>query len=173
MKRYLIGGLLVIFTLWISSCDRIHEEIDGSVEIYLLEDFETIDQTCRIKLSSVTIKQLPIIRYEEIESYNSSEYLFKISDEAVDKIDSLEHSVFGIAFAVTADKEIIYTGYFWPSYSSLGCQWIIIDPLMWRGDNELRIELGYPGRLQGVEIPDERNNEKILEIFRRDGKLID
>jgi hypothetical protein len=44
---------------------------------------------------------------------------------------------------------------------------------MLHGDNELWVELGYPGPIDGVEIPDERNHPLILDIFRRDGKLIE
>ncbi len=45
---------------------------------------------------------------------------------------------------------------------------------MIQGANELIVELGYPGLINdGTEIPDERNNPLILDIFSRDGKLID
>ena len=39
--------------------------------------------------------------------------------------------------------------------------------------NELKVELGYPGQIQGTIIPDKRNDSQILDIFKRDNKLIE
>lgn len=63
-------------------------------------------------------------------------------------------------------------GYFWPGYSSQSCEWVIIDPFSIDTDNEMKVELGYPGSVLGIEIPDERNANQILDVFRRDDKLI-
>jgi hypothetical protein len=38
---------------------------------------------------------------------------------------------------------------------------------------ELRMRLGYPGQATDGSIPDLRNEKIILDIFRRDGKLIE
>lgn len=171
MKTVLFRLLPIIgFLFLIPSCEK-SEKISGEVEFYLLKSFETVDNTCEISASSVDLESYPLIAYSDIKSYSSKDYVFRVTNDAVETIEALEHSVLGLPFAVTADDELIYTGYFWPSYSSAMCQWIVIDPLMWGGNNELHVELGYPGTFEGVVIPDERNNEKILDIFRRDGKL--
>ena len=78
-----------------------------------------------------------------------------------------------MAFAVAADEELAYTGYFWPGYSSMGCQWITTDPLFIGNRNTMTMGLGYPGLIEGTSIPDNRNDPRILEIFRADGKLIE
>jgi len=168
--------ILIIFSVLsiaIPACDTYSGDAEGEVELYLLESFETSDQSCAINEASVELRKHPLIAYSEFFSYNSKKHIFTISDAAAEAVEDQEHSVSGLPFAVVANGELIYTGYFWPAYSSMGCQWIIIDPLMIFGDNELRVELGYPGPLDGVEIPDKRNNEVILDIFKRDGKLID
>ena len=77
----------------------------------------------------------------------------------------MEHSIGGIAFAVTANEELVYTGYFVPSYSSASVQWIVIDPLFWHLTNRMYVNLGYPGLFEGAVIPDHRNDERILKIF--------
>ena len=155
------------------SCDKWRGDAEGDVELYLLDSYQTEDQTWAIISSSITLHEAPLIAYPDFKSYNSKKHIFKISDAAAQAVMDQEHSVHGLAFAVTANGELVYTGYFWPSYSSAGCQWIVIDPLMMFGDNELRVVLGYPGLMEGADIPDERNNELILDIFRRDGKLKD
>lgn len=162
-----------VILLMLPGCEKNQTNVTGEVELYLLQSYSTIDQTCAIDASSVELKDKPLISYSDFKSYDAKEYIFKISDRASKAVESLEHDVSGLPFAVVADNQLIYSGYFWPSYSSAMCQWIVIDPFMISGKNELRLRLGYPGPVEGVEIPDERNHELILGIFRRDGKLIE
>ena len=172
-----LSALIVIFLALVfittTSCDKWRGDAEGDVELYLLESYQTVDQYRAILSSSISLHEAPLIAYPEFKSYNSKNHIFKISDAAAQAVKDQEHSVHGLAFAVTANGEVVYTGYFWPAYSSASCQWIVIDPLMIFGDNELRVELGYPGLFEGADIVDERNNELILDIFRRDGKLKD
>jgi hypothetical protein len=51
------------------------------------------------------------------------------------------------------------------------CQWVVADPLFIENDHGLMINLGYPGTWEGYEIPDKRNDPRILETFKQDGKL--
>ncbi|MEN8202548.1 MAG: hypothetical protein ABFS28_08140 [Bacteroidota bacterium] len=169
----LIWITCTVLLLSLPSCVKYSGDAKGEVELYLLESYENLDQSCAIDEASVEIRKHPLIRYSDFISYNSEKHIFTISDEAAEAVKDLEHSVHGLPFAVIANEELVYTGYFWPSFSSAMCQWIVIDPPMIFGDNELRVELGYPGQIEGVEIPDERNNEVILDIFRRDNKLIE
>lgn len=164
-----------VFVLFLSfpSCDTYSGDAEGDVELYLLESYENIDQSCAIEKSSITLEKHALIAYSDFKSYNSKKHIFKITSSAAKKVEELQHSVHGLAFAIVANEEVIYTAYFWPSYSSASCQWVVVDPFMMSGNNELHVQMGYPGRMDGIEIPDERNNEEILDIFRRDGKLID
>ncbi len=159
--------------LLLYSCDKQGNDATGIVEFFLLEAYETVGEGCEIEQGSAKLETAPLIRYADLLQYDAGETTFTISPDAKETIDSMEHSVFGVPFGVTAGGELIYTGYFWPAYSSLGCQWIIIDPLFFRGENKLVVELGYPGQIDGVAIPDHRNDPRILEIFRRDGKLVE
>lgn len=165
---------LLFFALLITlpkSCDKWSDEVKGDVEFYLLDSYETLENSCAIDNSSAVIRKKPLLAYSELKTYNSSTHVFAITEAAARVIEDQEYSVRGLAFAVAANDEVVYTGYFWPAYSSLSCQWIVIDPLMILGDNELHVQLGYPGHYDGADIPDERNNDLILDIFRRDGKL--
>jgi hypothetical protein len=145
------------------------------VEFYLLESFDTTGQYYfQIDETSVISKSEPLLTYSDLISYNAISFTFKITEAAKAKIKDLDHSVFGLAFAVKANRELIYTGYFWPCYSSASCDWLVIDPCFVYGDeNEMQVSLGYPGLLQGVVIPDNRNDPRILAFFRNDNKLIE
>ncbi len=176
MKRQIvISSIVAIFSLAIFACDKNEDSkpVTGDVELYLLESYETVGNTCQIDETTVAIKQSALVSYSDFISYNSKEYIFEISDKSKEAIQDLEHSVQGIAFAIMADNKLIYTGYFWPCYSSAICNWVVTDPTSLLMSNELRISLRYPGPSQGVVIPDNRNDKQILDIFRRDGKLLE
>jgi hypothetical protein len=49
--------------------------------------------------------------------------------------------------------------------------WVTIDPLNYSSKNQLRVQLGYPGLIQGDYIPDNRNDKRILDVLQRDSKL--
>ncbi len=143
------------------------------MEFYLLEAWENLNSTPAIDLGVHCSQEHPLLTYSELKSYNSKEYFFKVSDAARELIEGMEHSVGGIAFAVTANDVVVYTGYFVPCYSSVSVQWIVIDPLFWHLTNRMYVNLGYPAQFEGFEIPDLRNDERILKIFRRDRKLVE
>lgn len=168
-----IASIILWILLPFASCDWDQGNVTGKVEFYLVAEFNTVGEGCAIDPQSVKLYPDPLIRYSELLSYNPEEHTFEITDGAKDTIRNLEHSVVGVPFGVTAGGELIYTGYFWPAYSSLSCQWVVIDPLFGMRGNTLRVELGYPGISEGAEIPDRRNDPRILGIFRRDGKLVE
>ena len=55
----------------------------------------------------------------------------------------------------------------------MSCDWVVIDPIMINDKNEMVVRLGYPGPVEGISIPDKRNDPQLLEIFRQDNKLIE
>jgi hypothetical protein len=167
---YVIVALLI---LSFTACENCDCDVGGEVEFYLLDAYETLDESPEIDLSTVVLQEVPVLRYDDLKSYNTKEYYFKLTEEGRERIEGMDHSVAGVAFVIAANDELIYTGYFLPSYSSLGLQWFVIDPLQWSLTNRMHVNLGYPGQIEGVEIPDFRNDERILEIFRRDGNLVE
>ena len=115
---------------------------------------------------------MALIKYEEIIFYNKKDYTLKITEERFNYLSDLDNiSISGTPFAITIDKEVIYTGYFWSSLSSASCQCIVIDHTGLSITNKLYIQLGYPGIFENEIILDERNNERLLEIFKTDNKL--
>ena len=173
MKNTIIAVLILFVSIYFTSCEKDNTPSNAEVEFYLLSSFKTKDGTCKIIDSSVIMSDSALIKYDEIISYNMRNYSFKISDRIADWLNDFEHSrIHTRAFALTIDKEIIYTGYFWAGFSSAMCGWIVIDPLNYSGNNELIVKLGYPGLVVGDTIPDKRNDKKLLDVLRMDNKLI-
>jgi hypothetical protein len=168
--RYTVFLLLTVAFI-ISSCEkdtRSEEEIKGDVYFYLLKSYETKNNSSEIITSTAQIADKPLINYKDIISYNSDLSVYNISKKAREKILSLITDVSGPAFAVTIDKKIIYVGYFWPVTSSASCDWTNIDPLFidfWDG---LKV---MPG--DNWDKPNPGNDSSLIEIFKRDKKLVD
>ncbi len=169
--KYILLSLLFLFIL--VGCEEDEISSGKEVELYLIETFNTVDNTEKINEASVVLSSEPLIYYDDILSYDQDLFVFKISERAISAIEQMNVPVNGTAFAITVDRNLIYTGYFWPSYSSATCQWIYTDPLMIDFNEGLKIKVGYPSILPGETIPDNRNDPRMLQVLRRDGKLVD
>ena len=161
-------GLSLYLLLVLTACSK--SDLSEQVAFYALRDFET-DGPYRIEENSAKIGNEILIPYSDLQWYNSTKHSFAISESLSRQIDIGLNSTgyFKKPFAVAIGKEIIYTGYFWSALSSTGCDWTTAIPL----GPELLIQLSYPGPIDGVLVPDRRNDHRILEIFRRDGKLVE
>ena len=171
MTRSIIISFAIFF---LTSCEKYQSvrQPGYGVEFYRIEDFQKLGSSSKIINSTVKLSNSVIIYYDEIKSYNPDTYTFTVSENCANKLNDFENNhIHGTPFAVTVDKEIIYTGYFWCGFSSSGVDWVTIDPLNYSGNNLLRVSLGYPGLIQGDYIPDDRNDHRILDILRIDGKL--
>ena len=145
----------------------------GKVELYLLESFETTGNNYfQIDESSVITEASAFLEFQDLLSYHPNEYYFTISEDAINKIGNMDYSVHGIPFGIIVNNELIYTGYFWPSYSSMSCDWIVIDPISLFNDNKLKVNLGYASSIPLTEIPDRRNDPKLLSVFRVNRRLM-
>ena len=159
-------SLLLLFN---TACEKYDKDIKGDVELYLLKEYNTNQSGAEILSSGIVLEDNPLVEYSDLMEYDSKEYTFTLSASALESIGDL----FGSAFAVTVDKEVIYTGYFWSALSSAIVEWVIIDLTMGvRGDKVL-VQLGYPWTMDDWDIPDKRNDRSILSVFARDGKLVD
>ncbi|NJO88939.1 MAG: hypothetical protein HC831_08270 [Chloroflexia bacterium] len=127
----------------------------------------------RINESSASISDDVLIRYDDIISYNSSTYSFKVNPEIMEDLQSTDGVGYHTkAFAVTIDKEIIYTGYFWYAFSSRICDWFAIDPVLSNNETGLKVSMAYPTNEFRTSDIDKRNDSRILRLLKRDRKLI-
>ncbi|MFC2112930.1 hypothetical protein ACFLTA_06655 [Bacteroidota bacterium] len=160
-------GILSMLIM-ISACDKesINPNAGKNVEFYLLDNDMTDIYDMAISPDIAILNDSVLIGYDDIISYNLKTYDFKVSGDVMERLNSYE------AFAVTVDKEVIYTGYFWTSISSRIVNTIVID-LVFTEENTLHVQLGYPGLMDGMTIQDKRNDPRILDVLRRDKKLIE
>ena len=173
MKAKLFFSLFGLFILIAYSCEKNESSVNsnGKVELYLIHNYSRIDHSSQINENTVVTEKAPLINYSDIISYDSTKCIFELTDRAIEAIKDLEHSVHGLAFAIKANDALIYTGYFWPSYSSASCDWVVIDPFMTSIGNKIQVRLGYPGLVQGQTIQDKRNDGRIIQILKQDNKL--
>jgi hypothetical protein len=166
--------IISLFILLLAGCEKYQSERQPGnvVEFYLIKDFQKVGTSSKIINSTVNLSDSVIISYADIIFYNPDNYTFTVSVSSANKLNDFKNNhIHGTPFAVTVDKEIIYTGYFWCGYSSSMVDWVTIDPLDYSGKNQLRVSIGYPGLFQGDYIPDNRNDDRILDILKRDSKL--
>jgi len=179
IKKLLMNNIRIKYTALIlltavflfGSCEkdvRNEKEITGEVCFYLLKSYKTRENSSEIVTSTVRIADNPIIEYKDIISYNTDLNVYTVTRQARDTVISLTSPVSGPPFAVTIDKEIIYTGYFWPVTSPVTCDWTHIDPLFidfWDG---LKV---MPANNR--DKPNPGNDADLIKILRRDKKLAD
>lgn len=161
--------VFLITAVAFNACEKYDKDIVGEVDFYLLDEYSKESGSAVILNTGLVLEETPVLSYDEIKSYNSTSYTFEIDHAAALRLKDL----FGSAFAVTIDGEIIYTGYFWSAFSSMTVDWLVTDLLRLEVSDELKMQLGYPGLMEGMEIPDKRNDRRLLSVFHRDGKLVD
>jgi hypothetical protein len=175
MKKqfYLLVGILFLL-IYLSGCEKNPGlSVEGTgVEIYQLASYETETGTDRIIESSIVLSAKPIIRYNEIISYDSIDHSFNLTESVKENFNQEGGLKYHFkAFAVTVDKNIVYTGYFWPSYASSIKRWYVIDPIFYPENNIKYVQLAYPSNSFAGNYPDLRNDLRIINVLDKDGKL--
>lgn len=168
-NRTAVYTVIFILLVGLISCEKYDRNIEGNINVFLLEEYNKSENSSQILSDGIVLSDAPLLYYDDLLEYNANDYAFKLTPEASDKLTDL----FGSAFAVTLGTEIIYTGYFWSSLSSQIVDWLIVELLKAETDDEMVVQLGYPGVIDGWIIPDKRNDKRILSVFARDDKLID
>lgn len=167
MLRMIIIGLAML--AW--GCQKTENDLDQTIAFYNLKKFDTSGPGFAINESTAKPGNELLIAYEDIIAYNSRTHAFIIREALSREIDvsATHRGYYQKPFALAIGKEIIYTGYFWSLISSTSCDWLVAVPL----GQELKIFSGYPGVSLDQPIPDRRNDPRLLEILKRDGKLVE
>jgi hypothetical protein len=164
--------LIIIASLGLISCKE-NNSNHSKIEIYLLKSYQKANNSYQITSESLVLNDTALIKDSEIYSYNKTNYTFKISENKAKWLNDFQNNkTHGRAFAITIDKTVIYTGYFWASYSSSSVDWVVIDPLNLSGKNELVVKIGYPGLFPGMSIPDLRNDNRIIDLMSNTNRLL-
>ena len=165
--------ILLGFAIYFSACQKERDlniqyiNVKG-LSLYLIDSYESTGSHA-IDESSIKVNKDALLSDEDFVSYDSSHHSFTISTSAMQMIQDLEHSTSGIPFALLADGALVYSAYFWPSYSSASCDWIVTDPLS-MPDNTMSMKLGYASA--ATDIPDRRNHRRLINALDATGRLI-
>jgi hypothetical protein len=111
----------------------------------------------------------PIISYQDIIYYDSTDFYFKIDSAKAKELNLRAWSTQGTAFSLTVEGTIIFSGYFMPGYSSSGADWFILDPLS--VDSKIYVRPGYPVDISKLISIDPRNDSRIISLLKKDNKL--
>ena len=122
-------------------------------------------------LSHVEVADTPVISETDIVSYHWDTHEIELTAEAVKRLENLQVPTSGKTFVVCVDRQPVYWGAFWASYSSQSFDGItiMVSPLL-PGPRTIRIGQGYPGN-SFFKGEDPRNNPLIEEVLARDHKL--
>ena len=150
------------------SCKKDNPGAGEKVEIYLLKTFQPISGKCQVDPMASVLQDSPTIKNEDILEYSESEYKFKLTISAYQKVRAFQN---GSPFAVTVDQQVIYYGFFILPITSASCDNSITMDLGWNSPNAIFVKLGYPSLLPGASIDDQRNNPKLIAALKKQGKL--
>jgi hypothetical protein len=138
--------------------------------IYLTRDH--ISPAKMDALSQADLADRPLVSLDDIISYYSQTHVLKLTSEAYESISTLEVPISGISFVVCVDKNPIYWGAFWSSFSSASFNGVTITkPFIFLEPGLISLELGYPAP-SFYSGEDPRNSPEILTSLERAGKLV-
>jgi len=167
-RIFLITALVLLPLVSCSSATMTPSSSEGFA-IYLLA--ENISPQVPTELDLVKLAQHPILSSDEIISYSATTHEIEMTQKGYEAIAALSLPVTGLSFMVCVDHEPIYAGSFWPGYSSLSFDGIVIDPILASPEHPtVHIQLGYPGT-DFYPAVDPRSDLKILQALEDAGKL--
>ncbi len=108
------------------------------LEIYTLRSYQTKPNSQEIISGTEKLTKNPIISYNDILFYDSTNHYFMIDSLKGNELRKINWPTNGTPFALTINKEVIYSGNFVPGYSSSGSDWYTIDPLNLGGKLRVR-----------------------------------
>jgi len=112
----------------------------------------------------------PIITTSDILSYDKNHHELMLTESAFARLAQLEVPIYGLGFAVCVNKEVIYSGAFWKTISSVSYTGpVIIIPFNGQSTRTIKIDLGYPSSsfFQGH---DPRSDPRIFDALA--GRLV-
>jgi len=168
IKIFLISALLLLLLVSCSTATLTPLTEEGFA-IYLLA--ENISPQLPADLNLIELDQHPLFSSNDIVSYTKATHEIELTQKGYLAIAALYMPVTGLSFVVCVNHQPIYAGSFWPGYSSLSFNGIIIDPIFATEEHPvIQIQLGYPGS-DFYDQVDPRSDLRILQALDNAGKL--
>jgi hypothetical protein len=139
----------------------------SELSIYLLTQHIAAHQVSTLDV--LDLEQEPILSISDIIDYSWGTHTIELTAPAYERMGELEVPVDGTIFVVCLGREPVYAGAFWPMYSSLSFDGVVIK-LPLTDNHPLQITLGYPSP-SFFTGEDPRSDPRILQSLERAGKL--
>jgi len=121
-------------------------------------------------LSRLALEPEPIIQAGEILSYSAARHDLELAPGAIARLKSLKVPVQGLGFVICEGRAPLLAGAFWTPLSSLSFDGLTINVPLGSEDTTVHLYTGYPMQDEAA-INDPRADARLLEAFRRAGKL--
>jgi hypothetical protein len=174
MNKIILFSVLIM-SLFSFSCsdDIINNNVGEGLNFFLLKDSTiTTNEIMNVNLNELTLAEKPILSYKDLVNYNWSNHSFEIGSTKANEIKNYclnNISVRGIPFIVTVDKERIYLGSFWASYSSLAPVFPHIEATYIPNQTPTILIIG---RSWNEMEQDSRNDQRIYNSLKKFGLLV-
>jgi hypothetical protein len=166
MKTIRFSTLLVLIML--AQCGRV-SSTEREFALYLPAQKLSPHQLSGVDLADLELEDTPILSVDDIVAYSRETHEIELTASAYERIEQLEAPVDGIPFVVCVGRDPIYLGAFWPLYSSLIFDGVVIQmPLM--DEPTIQITLGYPSS-SFFAGEDPRSDPRILQALAQAGRL--
>jgi hypothetical protein len=139
--------------------------------IYLTKDILPLGTA--IPLNQLSLQSQPLISTDDIVSYSTITHQLTLTESCYDQLQSSIPQTMYPTFVVCVDNVPIYSGTFWPEYSSAIASGVVIDyPLRFseRHLNTITISYASPQPPRPT-INDLRNDHKIIDALQKAGKI--
>jgi len=158
---------LIYIVILLMSCTPVNKE---GFAIYLTQN-DVLPANMK-SLSTVKLQETPLISIDDVVSYDAQLHQIILTDAAFQRISELEVPVRGTSFLVCINKDPIYWGAFWVSFSSMSFNGVtILIPYKEQDQKSIALTLGYPSSSFYLGS-DPRNNQIILNSLQQSKKLI-
>jgi hypothetical protein len=166
---FLISSIVLGCT---DTSSNLSTEIGEGIEIYLTKSAKANDYNIdydKLRLDTFTLQDIPVLKYGDIIKYNPSSHTMTLRFSS-DNLEVDIRSVYGSMFIVTLDKKPIYCGFFWPLISSATCSHVFILENWPDPDGKFSKKIIF--NFSNISSQDPRNDARIIERLKKDGKLI-
>jgi hypothetical protein len=166
-----IFSLIVLFLLTLVGCSSTNPtpSYEEGFAIYLLA--ENISPKQPASLDLLELARHPFLSSKDIVSYSQAAHEIELTQNGYMTIAAMSLPVTGVSFAACVNGQPIYVGSFWPGYSSLSFNGIVIDPILASLEHPfIYIQLGYPGS-DFYDAVDPRSDLRIMQALDQAGKL--
>lgn len=161
---------LLLILLVLTSCQFSSAQNKKGFALYLLPDIKP-DDLAKCDIRKIKTRSGPILTTTDVVSYHKDTCEMTLRADGRQKIEDLKIPDSGLSFIVFVDGEPVYLGAFWNRFSSLTFRGVAVDVAPLRnGANVLKFELDYPPLAPKNPAFDPRNDQRILNVFKRSSR---